>query len=211
MKKTVLILIVLVLACTVLPAKKYSGMFSAGYTTDFRKNPNKETYMFAGPDLSISSLRTGEESIKVGLYGHSTVTIVTQMLTASHEWENLDLENTFYILSHELAGLGVIIPIGSFFDIILGAGFSYDLDLYNYYPVSLLRLIVGLGIGADFRFNLTNSFCLTLGAQTSFSIWGYESYHSYSSDTYSGGHRIDFSDVGRFSGIKSKLGLGLNF
>lgn len=208
MKRLIVVLFVLVMVCTALPAKKSAGMISFGYTADTRKNSSGNIYVYAGPNLGISTIRTNDGTTQAGFYNHLTMTLVTQMLTSDHEWVNMDLTNRIYVLIHELAGIGVIIPVVSGFDVILGAGISYDLDMFSFSEVFWMRAVFGIGIGADFRFRLGETFGISLGAQTSYSIWGEELY--FSSD-YSDSFRIDFSKVSRFSGVKAKLGLGFCF
>ncbi len=208
MKKVIAVLIVVVVSCMSLTAMKGSSVFSVGYTADTRTSSSGEKYTYFGPNIGLSTIRANGESSSVGFYSHLTMTLVTRQFTTSREWVKIDLSKRLNILTHELGGIGFLIPISSTFDIILGAGLSVDLDIYSSSSFFLLEEVFGLGIGADLRLRLTESLCVNFSAQSSYSIWGEDIYLS---DSYSDVFTIDFSERRRYSGVKAKIGLGFGF
>ncbi len=207
MKKTTIV-IALLIACSVsLFAMRTGSIMTFGYDAAIKWNSDNGMYLHAGPSIGMSSIWTyGSSSESMGYYLHLDMKMDLQYMNSEGTWYTYELPKTSRFHLFEVGGFGFNLPVGYGARAMIGLGLSMELNYYDSSAATSFEELFGFGVSGEFILSLTDSLSLDIGAATSYVFWASgmfdgPGYHYYG----------ELDSKKGFGGVNAKVALGLSF
>ena len=207
MKKTLIVIALLLTCCLALFARRTGSIMSFGYDAQIGWNSNNKIYMVTGPSLGMSSIWTyGSASESMGYFNRIDMKIDLQHMNTEGNWQSYDPSKTSRLHLFEIGGFGFNLPVGYNARVMMGLGLSFEVDYYHSSSYSSLYDLWGFGASGEFILNLTDSLSLDVGVATSYVILAYAGIDGPDYFYYG-----EVDSAKGFRNVSAKVSLGLSF